>query len=60
MATKVQEAARDGVETGRTETAPRKETDFVPLEKVVEAIRRDCRDDADGYLDEARVPFGGE
>jgi hypothetical protein len=63
MATQLQEADQrqvGAVDSGHTQTVPSKETDFVPLKEVVEAIRRDSRDDADGYLDEARVPFGGE
>ena len=36
------------------------ETGAVPLKEVTGAVRRDSRTDAQTYLDEVKVPFGGE
>ncbi len=30
------------------------------LQKIVSMVRRDCQVDAQAYLDEAKVPHGGE
>jgi hypothetical protein len=35
-------------------------TDISRLEVVVDQVRRDSRENAEGYLDETTVPHGGE
>lgn len=37
-----------------------RKTIVLPLEKIIQFVRRDCRQSSDEYLEETTVPHGGE
>ena len=46
--------------TPRTETEQRVSPPTIPIEEVVDFVRRDSQIEPRRYLEEVRVPYGGE